>query len=58
MSARTARAGAVVIASRRQGATYPMSGPLALARDLAMRSLSPHLMLARLDWLYDYKGRI
>ncbi len=56
--ARTARAGAVVIASRRQGATYHMSGPLALARDLAMRSLSPHLMMARLDWLYDYKGRI
>ena len=52
---RRARAGSVVIASRRQGAIYHMSGPMAFARDLTMRSLSPHLMMSRLDWLYDYK---
>ena len=52
---RLTRAGSVVIASRRQGAIYHMSGPMAFARDLTMRSLSPHLMMSRLDWLYDYK---
>ena len=55
--ARIARAGDVVIASRRQGAIYHMGGPMAFARDTAMRSLSPHLMMARLDWLYDYKKK-
>jgi len=55
--ARMARAAAVVIASRRQGAIYHMSGPMGFARDLTMRSLSPHLMMKRLDWLYDYKVR-
>jgi len=55
--ARMARAAAVVIASRRQGAIYHMSGPVGFARDLTMRSLSPHLMMKRLDWLYDYKVR-
>ncbi len=56
-SARRKRAGDVVIASRRQGAIYHMSGPMAFARDLTMRSLSPHLMMSRLDWLYDYRKR-
>ena len=56
-SARKTRAGQVVMASRRQGAIYHMSGPMGFARDLTMRSLSPHLMMTRLDWLYDYKGR-
>ncbi len=55
--ARAKRAGDVVIASRRQGAIYHMSGPMAFARDLTMRSLSPHLMMSRLDWLYDYKPK-
>ncbi len=56
-SARKKRAADVVIASRRQGAIYHMRGPLAFARDLTMRSLSPHLMMSRLDWLYDYRKR-
>jgi salicylate hydroxylase len=55
--ARMARAAAVVIASRRQGAIYHMSGLMGFTRDLTMRSLSPHLMMKRLDWLYDYKVR-
>jgi salicylate hydroxylase len=55
--ARTARAGAVVVASRRQGSIYHMSGLLALARDLTMTSLSQHMLMARLDWLYNYKGQ-
>ena len=55
--ARRRRAGDVVLASRRQGAIYHMTGPLAFARDLTMRSLSPQMMMARLDWLYGYRGR-
>jgi hypothetical protein len=34
-----------------------MSGLLALARDLTMTSLSQHMLMARLDWLYNYKGQ-
>jgi salicylate hydroxylase len=52
---RTARAGAVVIASRRQGAIYHMGGLTALARDLTMRGLGAHRMMSRLDWLYNFK---
>ena len=55
--ARTTRAAAVVAASRRQGSIYHMSGLLALARDLTMTSLSQHMLMARLDWLYNYKGQ-
>ncbi len=55
--ARITRAAAVVTASRRQGSIYHMSGLLALARDLTMTSLSQHMLMARLDWLYNYKGQ-
>ena len=54
-NARVARAGAVVIASRRQGAIYHMGGLPALARDLTMRGLGAHRMMSRLDWLYNFK---
>jgi len=56
-SARTARAAAVVNASRRQGAIYHMGGPMAAARNFAMRSLGPHRLMAGMDWLYDYEPR-
>ena len=52
---RTARAGAVVIASRRQGAIYHMRGIAAVARNITMRSMSAHRMMSRLDWLYNFK---
>jgi salicylate hydroxylase len=51
---RTKRAGAVVLASRRQGAIYHLRGPVALARDLVMHRLGAHGMMSRLDWLYNY----
>ncbi len=35
-----------------QARIYHMSGPLSLARDLAMRALGPDRLLKRLDWLY------
>jgi salicylate hydroxylase len=51
-TSRTARAEAVVLASRRQGTIYHMSGPLALARDFALRSMSAQRFMAQVDWLY------
>jgi salicylate hydroxylase len=36
-----------------QGAIYHLSGPLAFARDLAMRALGPRRLLKRFDWLYS-----
>ncbi len=50
--ARSARAQAVVLASRRQGTIYHMSGPLAFARDLTLRSLTAQSFMAKVDWLY------
>jgi salicylate hydroxylase len=32
-----------------------MSEPAALARDIVMRVLGPRRMLARQDWIYDYR---
>jgi salicylate hydroxylase len=34
---------------------YHMSGPLAFARDMVMRSLPSERLLARLDWLYGWR---
>jgi salicylate hydroxylase len=52
---RTARAARVQAASRRQGDIYHMREPAALARDIVMRVLGPRRMLARQDWIYDYR---
>jgi salicylate hydroxylase len=54
--ARSARAAHIQAASRRQGDIYHMSEPAALARDILMRILGPRRMLARQDWIYDYRG--
>jgi salicylate hydroxylase len=53
--ARRARAQGIQKASRRQGGIYHMSEPAALARDIVMRVLGPRRMLARQDWIYDYR---
>ena len=52
--ARTGRASAVVIASRKQGAIYHMRGPMGFARDLVMQRLDAAAMMKRLDWLYNF----
>jgi salicylate hydroxylase len=54
-SARSARAARLQAASRRQGDIYHMREPGALARDIVMRLLGPQRMLARQDWIYDYR---
>jgi salicylate hydroxylase len=49
---RVARANRVQREAKMQGRIYHLSGPFALARDLAMRALGPEGVLKRLDWLY------
>jgi len=41
--------------ARQQGRIYHLSGPMALARDLAIRAMGPQRMLARQDWIYDWR---
>ncbi|MBR1211357.1 FAD-dependent monooxygenase [Bradyrhizobium sp. JYMT SZCCT0180] len=52
---RRARVLRVQRAARRSGQIYHLTGPLALARDLAIKSLGPRRMLARQDWIYDWR---
>jgi salicylate hydroxylase len=42
--------------ARNQGRIYHLSGPLALARDLTIKALGPQRMLARQNWIYDWKA--
>ena len=42
--------------ARRHGTDLSLSGPLALARDLAIRAMGPDRMLARQDWIYDWRA--
>jgi salicylate hydroxylase len=50
--ARAPRAGRVQREALAQATVYHMSGPFALARDLAIRALGSERLLARYDWLY------
>jgi salicylate hydroxylase len=45
----------VALAARRSGQIYHLAGPAALARDLAIRAIGPRRMLARQDWIYDWR---
>lgn len=49
---RAPRAGRVQREALAQTRVYHMSGPMALARDIAMRGLGPDRLLKRFDWLY------
>ena len=42
-------------AARQQGRIYHLTGPLALARDLAIKAMGPQRMLARQDWIYGWR---
>ncbi|MDI1265355.1 MAG: FAD-dependent monooxygenase [bacterium] len=42
-------------AARQQGRIYHLTGPMALARDLSIRAMGPARMLARQDWIYDWR---
>jgi salicylate hydroxylase len=49
---RVGRAARIQIEAQRQGRLYHLSGPMAYARDAAMRLLGPAGISARYDWLY------
>jgi salicylate hydroxylase len=53
---RRARVLRVQRAARRQGRIYHLTGPLALARDLAIKAMGAQHMLARQDWIYDWRA--
>src|SRR5438445_76559 len=42
-------------AARQQGRIYHLTGPLALARDLAIKTMGPQRMLARQEWIYGWR---
>jgi len=52
--ARWHRTGRAQQFSRRQGRVYGLSGPEALARNLAMRTTGGERLRARYDWLYSW----
>ena len=52
---RRARVVEVQRAARRNGTIYHLTGPAALARDIAMRAIGPRRLLARQDWIYDWR---
>ncbi len=42
--------------ARELGRIYHLTGPFALARDLVIKALGPTRMLARQDWIYDWRA--
>src|SRR4051794_5992873 len=53
---RRARVLRVQRTARRQGRIYHLTGLMALARDLAIRTMGAKHMLARQDWIYDWRA--
>jgi salicylate hydroxylase len=43
-------------AARQAGRIYHLTGPAAFARDLAIRAMGPARMLARQNWIYDWRA--
>lgn len=54
-AARQARAHRVVRASRRNGILYHLTGPAAIARNLAIAWMEPERLIGGYDWLYAYR---
>ena len=52
---RRGRIAKVQRAARRQGRIYHMSGLAAVARDFVIRALGPKRVLARQDWIFDWR---
>ena len=53
---RRARVLRVARAARRSGRIYHLTGALALARDLTIKAMGADRMLARQDWIYDWRA--
>jgi salicylate hydroxylase len=52
---RRARAARVRRAAQHSGRIYHLTGAMAFARDLAIKMIGPQRMLARQDWIYDWR---
>jgi salicylate hydroxylase len=52
---RRARVARVARTARQNGKIYHLGGAAALARDLFIRAIGPQRMLARQDWIYDWR---
>jgi salicylate hydroxylase len=53
---RRSRVGRVQRAARRNGVIYHLTGPLAYARDLVIKAMGPNHLLARQDWIFDWRA--
>lgn len=53
---RRARVARVQRTARRNGMIYHLTGPMALARDLAIKAMGASRMLARQDWIHDWRA--
>jgi salicylate hydroxylase len=53
---RRPRVARVQRAARRQGRIYHLAGPAAFARDLAIQAMGAQRVLARQDWIYDWRA--
>jgi salicylate hydroxylase len=53
---RRARVTRVQRTARQNGKIYHLDGAAALARDLFIRAIGPRRMLARQDWIYDWRA--
>ena len=53
---RRARVARVQRTARQNGKIYHLGGAAALARDLFIRAIGPRRMLARQDWIYDWRA--
>jgi salicylate hydroxylase len=53
---RRSRVARVQRTARQAGRIYHLTGPAAYARDLAIKALGPRRMLARQDWIYDWRA--
>jgi salicylate hydroxylase len=53
---RRSRVARVQRAARQAGRIYHLTGPAAFARDLAIKAIGPQRMLARQDWIYDWRA--
>ncbi len=53
---RDSRVSRVQRTARQAGRIYHLTGPMAFARDLAIKAMGPRRMLARQDWIYDWRA--
>jgi salicylate hydroxylase len=53
---RRSRVSRVQRAARHNGMIYHLKGPFAYARDLTIKAIGPDRLLARQDWIFDWRA--